>query len=565
MVGATLGLAPVLAAIAAGVTAMADWIVHDRVDPTGTLMLTTVIPMVLARQSLTLNDNRHLSESLEVSVAHLLHQASHDRLTGLPNRSQLTDRILTAIEGCAGTSDTAALLFLDLDHLKPVNDSLGHGAGDTLLRTTAERLTLEVGPRVTRFGGDEFVVMLDDLPVLDPLESAGVIARRIVEATAAPITIGGHVIRPSVSIGLAVAEPGITPEELLRRADLALYRAKAMGRRRVAGYDPADGGDVRHRIDLEAELRTALRNDDFEVHYQPVVDLATGRIEGVETLLRWRHPERGLLTPDSFLGEAAASGLLGSIGERTLMRACADLAAIRHRTDGPPLSIAVNLSTTELTDGRVVHRVRKALDTFGLDPARLVIEITEDVVVDDTIRTTIDELRALGVHLAIDDFGTGNSSLRQLGTYPAGILKIDRSFIAHLGEDRQASAIVRAILGLARNLGLRTVAEGVETPGQALILAEMGCDLAQGWLFAKAMPLDELESHLASLPPRHSAVRPSVGPLSSSATDPFPPATATVAGTAPHAPSRSKVEDASDMMRSSISATGGRSEITPTT
>lgn len=557
MLGAAFGLAPVLAAVFAGAVALTDFAVRQSMDPIGMLMLTTVVSMVLARQSLTLSDNQQLGRSLESMVADLQHQASHDGLTGLPNRSRLADRLRVTVDGQHDRPHRAALLFVDLDHLKPVNDSLGHAAGDELLRTTADRITRLAGPRVTRFGGDEFVVVLDDLPALDPTESAELIGRRIVEETAEPITIRGHVIRPSVSVGIAVAEPGVGPEELMRRADLALYQAKAKGRRCVWTYDPAGGGDARLRIDLESELRAAIRNDEFEVHYQPVVELATGRVEGVETLLRWRHPTRGLLLPHDFLDEAAAGGMLGAIGERTLMRVGADLSPIRHREDGPPLSVAVNLSTTELVDPRVVLRVRTMLKTFGMDPARLVIEITEDVVVDDTIRTTIDELRSLGAHLGIDDFGTGNSSLRQLGTYPADILKIDRSFIAHLEDDPHATTIVRAILGLARNLGLRTVAEGVETYEQARQLTRLGCDLAQGWLYAKAMPLDELEEFLAAAPPFHATVRPDVG-------TPGEPRRAVAVG-AGQLPRRSSPSEASPMIRSSSSATDGRSAIAPTT
>lgn len=531
--GSVLGLVPVAAAVAAGVAFLTDWLARGVVDPPGMLMLSVVVSMVLARQSLTLNDNRQLSVSLQRAVGELEHQATHDGLTGLPNRSGLTERIEEAVRSCTGTPRRAVLLFVDLDHLKPVNDSLGHAAGDILLRTVADRLVARVGPRVTRFGGDEFVVLLDDVPALDAVASAELVGRRLIEDAAEPIRIDGHVIRPSVSVGAAIAEPGMPPAELMRRADHALYRAKATGRGCVATYDERHEADPRRRIDLETELRRALRNDEFEVHYQPVVDLATGRPTGVECLLRWQHPTRGLLTPDAFLEEAVACGLMGSIGERTLMRACADLSTMRH-PDGTWPRVAVNLSTSELTDPRVVPRVRTALETFAMDPGRLIVEITEDVVVDAAIRETIDRLRSLQVQLAIDDFGTGNSSLRQLGTYPARTLKIDRSVISRMGEDPRATAIVRAILGLARRLDLQAVAEGVETPDQARTLAALGCDQAQGWLFAPAMPIDELELYFAS----------AVGA---------------------QRPRRSSTALASSAMRPSSSDTFGRSEIAPTT
>ena len=500
---AALGTAPMLVAVGAGVAGASDWAVRGTIDPFGTLMLSVVVSMVLGRQSLTVSDNRKLGRSLEQIVADLEHQATHDTLTGLPNRSGLTDRIRAALENSEASGGRAGLMFVDLDHLKPVNDSLGHAAGDRLLQTTADRISARVGPTLTRFGGDEFVVVMSDLPAADPIESADQIGRMVVADTAEAVDIDGHLIRPSVSVGIAVAGPGMAPEELMRRADLALYRAKARGRRRVAIYDPLTEPDARRLIDLEYELRRAIRHDEFEVHYQPVVELATGRTVGVESLLRWRHPQRGLLMPDSFLDEAAGCGLLGTIGEHTLMRVCADLALLAggDGTDAP--TVAVNLSTTELTDVRLLHRVRTALDTYGMDPTRLCIEITEDVIIDDEIRSSIDSLRALGIHLAIDDFGTGNSSLRQLGTYPAEILKIDRSFIAPLGQDDQHTAIVRAILGLARNLGLRTVAEGVETEEQAALLRELGCDHAQGWLFAPALTLEELEVRLGGQRPSH--------------------------------------------------------------
>ena len=493
---AALGNAPVVAAVAAGGAAIADWAVRGAVDAPGMFMLTVVVSMVLARQSVTVRDNRKLGESLERIVEDLEHQASHDSLTGLPNRSGLTARIRTVLDDTERAGRCAALMFVDLDHLKPVNDSLGHAAGDALLRTTAERLKRRVGPSLTRFGGDEFVVVLDGLPAADPTASAELVGRQVVADTAEPIDVEGHLIRPSVSVGIAVAAPGMAPEELMRRADLALYRAKENGRRRVATYDAFNEPDARRLIDLESELRRAIRHDEFEVHYQPVVELATGRLCGVESLLRWRHPERGLLSPDAFLDEAAGCGLLGTIGERTLMRVCADLAPLCTVEDGAPLRAAVNLSTTELTDSRLLQRVRSALETFDMDPTRLVVEITEDVIVDDDIRSTIDALRAMGVSLSIDDFGTGNSSLRQLGTYPAETLKVDRSFISALGEDEHHTAIVRAILGLARNLGLHTVAEGVEHEEQAQLLRELGCDDAQGWLFAPALTLEELEVRL---------------------------------------------------------------------
>jgi len=483
-----LSVAPAMAAVIAGASLLVDGVVHGRLDTAAVLLLTVIISMVLARQSLTLRDNQHLSTSLRATVERLERQATHDRLTGLPNRSGLTDRIAEALVTATERGRFAALCFVDVDHLKSVNDSLGHPAGDQLLVVLARRLGEVPGAEVTRVGGDEFVVIAHGLGSRDEAQRLG---EDLLTRAGRPTDVAGISLRPSVSIGIAVGDPGVVAADLLRRADIALYRAKAHGRRRVASYDPALDGESLRRLDLEPELRRALDRDEFEVHYQPVIELATSRLVKVEALLRWRHPTRGLLTPDKFLAEAASSGLLGAIGERTLMTACRDFAP---RPDRPPLTVAVNLSTTELTDRRVVERVRNATRTHEVDTHRLVIEITEDVVVDDTIRRTIDELCALGVKLAIDDFGTGNSSLRQLGAYPADTLKIDKSFIDRIDTDLEAVTVTRALLGLARNLGLRTVAEGVETEAQAQLLRGLGCDCAQGWLYAPALPYDELEA-----------------------------------------------------------------------
>ncbi len=491
----------------------------------------SVVALALVRQSLTVADNMRLGDSLQSAVDELEDQATHDTLTRLPNRAGLMGRIDDALAHAERDGSLAALLFLDLDHLKAVNDSLGHHAGDDLIRTVSSRLVARVGSGVTRFGGDEFVVVLERLPA----PSAAVrIGRAIVGDASTPMTVQGYRFRPSVSIGVAIAEPGTTSEELLRRADVALYRAKSLGRRCVAEYEPSLDVSARRHVDLEPELRRALDRDEFEVHYQPVVSLSSGDVVGVESLLRWRHPERGLLPPAEFLEEATVKGMLAELGRRTLLQVCADFGADGH-PDLASLGAAVNLSTSELVDDRVIERVSDALEAGRMPASRLTIEITEDVIVDDTIRRTIDRLRSLGVDLSIDDFGTGNSSLRQLGAYPASTLKVDRSFVERFEQDQQAEAITRAILGLARNLGLRTVAEGVETEAQAQLLARLGCDDAQGWHYARAMPRDELVGFLASF---RATRQPD---------------------------SRASVSSASDMIVASSSATGGRSSMTPTT
>lgn len=531
-----LAAAPVLTAIIATAAVLADAALTGRFDATAALVLTVVICAVLVRQSLTLSDNRELAESLQHTIDELELQATHDVLTGLPNRSGLVARIDDAVTDADAQRRRAALLFLDVDHLKSVNDTLGHRAGDVLICSVAERIAARVGAQVTRFGGDEFVVLLDDL---QGAEQAAAMGRRLVEDIGRPVMVEGHQLRLTASVGVAEADPDADAEELLRRADVALYRAKALGRACVVTYRHTEEDDGRFRPDLEPELRRAVARDEFVLHYQPIVGLATGEVTGVEALLRWRHPDRGLLSPDAFLEEAISSGLLGAIGERSLQRACADFAHVATlRGPNLPPSVAVNLSSSELSDRRVVRRVAEALDGSGLDPRQLTIEITEDVIVDDTIRSTIDQLVQLGTDISIDDFGTGNSSLRQLGSYPAQKLKIDKSFVDLVEHDAAAVAIIRALIRLAGHLGLTTVAEGVESERQAELLAELGCDRAQGWRYARAMPLDDLLEWCATYRP---VVRDT------------------------GAASRSSTSSASPMMRPNSSATVGRSSIAPTT
>lgn len=525
-----LEVTPIVTAVAAVTAVLVDAALRGAFDVTAAGVLTVVISSVLLRQSMTLADNRELSGSLRATVDELEQQATHDALTGLPNRFGLDDRIAGAARRAGGRGTRCAVYFVDLDHLKTVNDTLGHGAGDQLIRATAARLRGCLGDRVTRFGGDEFVLVADDL---DSVEDAERLGRSIMEVTGEPVMVEGHPVRSSASVGVAVADGHVTADELLRRADVALYRAKGLGRRCVVRYRPEDDAGTGDDLDLEPELRRALDHGEFTLHYQPIVDLCTGDVVAVESLLRWQHPTRGLLTPDRFLAQAISSGLLGAIGEASLRRACTDFATV-DATGSP--SVSVNLSSSELADHRVVRRVAAALADSGLAPGRLTLEITEDVIVDETVRAAIDELVALGVHLAIDDFGTGNSSLRQLGAYPADVLKIDKTFVDRVEDDERARAITAAIVRMARDLGLTTVAEGVETEAQADVLAEMGCDRAQGWLFAAAMPMDVFTEWCGSRPP----------------------------GTG-YGDSRSSVASASSMMRPSSSATGGRSSIAPTT
>jgi diguanylate cyclase (GGDEF)-like protein len=525
-------LGPIVACAVAIVVQLLDAAHRGRFDATASAVMTVAVSSILLRQSLTLSDNRELSTSLRATVDDLERQATHDPLTGLPNRIGLPERIDRAAARAATTGHVCAVYFIDVDHLKTVNDTFGHGAGDALIRATAERLRARVGNRVTRFGGDEFVVVVDDLTSGARAEQLG---QQLVVATSRPVALESAGLRSSTSVGLTLVEPGLDADEVLRRADVALYRSKALGRRCVTPYRAVDDRSRDMELDLEPELRRAVRAGEFVLAYQPIVELATGDAVSVEALLRWQHPTRGLLGPDAFLDAAIDAGLLGAIGATSLRRACVDFAAATEELGGRPPSVAVNLSSSELADRRVVSRVALALAESRLAPQRLTLEITEDVIIDATVRATIDRLAALGVHLAIDDFGTGNSSLRQLGAYPADVLKIDRSFVERLEHDERARAVTSAIVRLAGNLGLVTLAEGVETEGQARLLAGMGCQRAQGWLFSRALPLDELVEWWTGRTPTSYRDR------------------------------RVSVASASSMMRVSSSATGGRSSIAPTT
>ncbi len=493
--------APIVLAGVALVVALVDLSLRRNDLPWTIPIAVVVVGLLLTRQSWTLTENRRLSDHLSHTVDRLAHQAGHDRLTGLPNRSGLTERLETTAHAAATAGTWSAVLFVDIDHLKSVNDSLGHARGDAVISTIAGRLASQEQAEVTRFGGDEFVMVFSCVDGARTMED---VAREVVERAAAPISSDELTLQPSVSVGVAPVRGGTSPEELLRRADTALYRAKAAGRQRAVVYDPAMDTDTLRRVDLEPELRRALDEDEFEVHYQPVVDLSSGRLIGAEALLRWRHPVEGLLTPDHFLDEADAMGLLGPIGDRTLLEAATRFAEVNARPDQEPVRVAVNLSASELSTADAVDRVQSVLGASGLAPDLMILEIREDVVVDDSTRRTIDRLCELGVGVAIDDFGTGNSSLRQLGSYPASILKVDRTFVDGLGTEDQDTFIVRALLNLAQKLGLQTVAEGVETAEQVRLLQALGCDAAQGWYYDRALPFGRFDrSHLGGRSSRH--------------------------------------------------------------
>jgi diguanylate cyclase (GGDEF)-like protein/PAS domain S-box-containing protein len=414
--------------------------------------------------------------------------ALHDALTGLPNRALLDDRLEHAV-----TRETVgtAVLFLDLDHFKLVNDSRGHRVGDQLLVGVAQRLTQAVRPTdtVARFGGDEFVVVCEDADE----DTAVSLASEVLAALAEPVDVDGVPVHVRASIGVALSPA--TPEDLLRYADSAMYAAKTAGRGRVRLFDRALAGEAEQRFALAADLRTALAEDALTMHYQPVVDLQTGEVRGMEALARWTHPEHGPVAPADFVHVAELTGLAPQLDRWALRRALSDAGRLRASGSVPADAfVAVNLSAHDVADVDLEHVVAAAAEEAGLEASQVVLEITETAVMEDTALAieTLGRLRARGFQVAVDDFGTGYSSLAYLRNLPITSLKIDRSFVCAITEDRDALAIVASIIDLARAVGVHVVAEGVETAQQAALLRRLGCAQAQGWLWSPAVPADEV-------------------------------------------------------------------------
>ncbi len=458
---------------------------------------------------------RDVTEQLQLE-ARLKHLADHDELTSLPSRRPLIAHLEVALANNRRFGGRVAALFLDVDRFKVVNDSLGHQAGDRLLQELASRLSKALRPqdRAGRFGGDEFVIIVPD--AAGPSEVID-IADRVRREVGGSFVLGDEEVFVTTSIGIALALGTESPEELLRDADAAMYEAKAGGRDRVKLFDGAMRLQVVERLDIEQSLRRALERDELCVHYQPVVGLGTGRIQGVEALVRWNHPERGLLMPGQFLAVAEETGLIVDIGRLVLREACTQ-ASSWHGSNGTGeqdhgsrslpgqdgssgrlLPTYVNLSARQLADANLVNDVQEIIDLTGVHAPSIHFEITEDALMVDTVATrcTLVALRNLGVRLAIDDFGTGYSSLSYLKHFPVDSLKIDKAFVDGLGNDAGDAAITAAIVEVAQHLGLTTVAEGIERLDQAEWLAALGCDLGQGFHYAPAMPVDELADMLA--------------------------------------------------------------------
>ncbi len=440
---------------------------------------------------------RDLSDQKEIEAL-LQHQALHDALTGLANRAMLMDRIDQALNRVRRHHRLCAVLYVDLDRFKAVNDSLGHAFGDKLLVEATARIgrCVRETDTVARVGGDEFVVLCEGL---DSVQDATDIAERMMASICEPYRFGDDDARVGASIGIALSRDGSgTAEPILANADIAMYRAKKNGRARYELFDETMQRWVTDQAALDLALRQALPRDEFEVLYQPIVDSGTGVVRGFEALLRWERPGFGTVAPDDFIPMAEESGLIVDIGAWVLERACGEVARWVEHHPGRRLGLAVNVSSRQLANRDIVDMVTEIVERTGLDPRALTLEITESTLVDDTVstRAILEELRALGVNLSLDDFGTGYSSLTYLRTFPISIVKIDKSFVRAIGTQREDTAIVAAVVALARNLDIAVVAEGVETPEQLAVLQALQCPYAQGYLFSKPRRANEAEALL---------------------------------------------------------------------
>ena len=425
--------------------------------------------------------------------------AHFDTVTSLPNRYYFNERLTDAVQRANRFGEQMALLFLDLDNFKIINDTLGHHIGDELLRLVAVRLTqvLRTGDSICRIGGDEFALIL---PTVTDHAQAERIAAKCIEAVSGPIDIEGSEIYVTISIGISLCpQDASQASDLLKQADTAMYHAKARGKNTSQMFLPEMRGMAQKRLILETSLRRAIERNEFLLHYQPQINLASNQIVGMEALIRWQHPDLGLVSPLEFIPVAEETGLIVPIGEWVLRTACLQ-ARVWAQCNAAPLRMAVNLSGRQFREDRLVASVLEILRETGLDPGLLELELTESTLMDAGPNTIerLNELREAGIHLAIDDFGTGYSSMSYLKRFPVGMLKIDRSFVRDLPGDADDAAITQAIIAMARSLNINVTAEGVETAAQAEFLGKAGCTLTQGFYYARPLPANEVSVLLAT-------------------------------------------------------------------
>jgi diguanylate cyclase (GGDEF)-like protein/PAS domain S-box-containing protein len=469
-------------------------VVGQRVDGTTFPLELSVTEVELGDRTISTVVARDITER-KAFERRLAHQGTHDALTGLPNRTLFMDRVAHALASAQRTRRPLAVLFCDIDRFKVVNDSLGHTAGDALLFAVASRYrsALRATDTVARFGGDEFVVLAEDLA---SDADAVVVAEKLAASLRDPVPLGPQEIHVTASVGIAVAEPETaSPESLVRDADVAMYLAKARGRARHERFDADLRRQAIQRLDTESALRRGMGLHEFVVHYQPEVELLSGRVVGVEALVRWDHPDHGITAPANFLPVAEETGLIVALGEQVFEQACVQAARWHEQFGDRAPTMWVNVSARQLASPRLVEVVAGAVAAHLPGPGALGLEITEtDIVPDDEAsQWTMDALSALGVRIAIDDFGTGFASLSYLWRFPAHVVKIDRAFVRRLDEERDASVLISAMIQMAHALGKTTVAEGVETALQRAALQELECDAIQGYLIGKPAPGDQIE------------------------------------------------------------------------